>query len=80
MNSAHDDIQGITIFTQTGKAIPVQTWTGPEGSNRLRLPEYLDSWHMKVVRFWALYINCVYPPGNTPQYLFLLQAVSTPQP
>jgi hypothetical protein len=24
----------------TDKAIPVQTWTGPEGSGRLRLPDF----------------------------------------
>jgi len=23
-----------------GKAIPVQAWTGPEGSRRLRLPDF----------------------------------------
>jgi len=23
-----------------GKAIPLQTWTGPEGSRRLRLPDF----------------------------------------
>jgi hypothetical protein len=23
-----------------GKAIPLQAWTGPEGSRRLRLPDY----------------------------------------
>jgi hypothetical protein len=23
-----------------GRAIPVQAWTGPEGSNRLRLPHF----------------------------------------
>jgi len=24
---------------KTGKAIPLQAWTGPEGSRRLRLPD-----------------------------------------
>ena len=24
-----------------GKAVPVQTWTGPEGSRRLRLPDFM---------------------------------------
>jgi len=24
-----------------GKAIPVQAWTGPEGSRRLRLPDFM---------------------------------------
>jgi len=25
---------------RTGKAIPLQAWTGPEGSKRLRLPDF----------------------------------------
>ena len=29
-----------------GTAIPVQTWTGPEGSRRVRLPDF------KTVRTW----------------------------
>ena len=28
------------------KAIPLQVWTGPEGSSRLRLPQFLHSRHM----------------------------------
>jgi hypothetical protein len=24
-----------------GKAIPLQAWTGPEGSSRLRLPDFM---------------------------------------
>jgi hypothetical protein len=28
------------IETKRGKAIPVQAWAGPEGSRRLRLPDY----------------------------------------
>jgi hypothetical protein len=27
-------------FITEGKAIPLQTWTGPEGSRRLRLPDF----------------------------------------
>ena len=37
-----------------GKAFPLQVWTGPWGSRRLRLPEFLDNRHMKVVRLSAL--------------------------
>ena len=29
-----------TFWTQKGKAIPLQAWTGPEGSRRLRLPDF----------------------------------------
>ena len=28
------------VCLQQGKAIPLQAWTGPEGSRRLRLPDF----------------------------------------
>ena len=31
---------GETNMCYTGKAIPLQAWTGPEGSRRLRLPDF----------------------------------------
>jgi hypothetical protein len=32
---------GLTeVHAFKGKAIPLQTWTGPEGSRRLRLPDF----------------------------------------
>jgi len=30
----------ITARVKNGKAIPLQTWTGPEDSKRLRLPDF----------------------------------------
>ena len=42
-------------------AIQLQVWTGPKGSRRLRLPEFLDSRHMKVVRLSAVNTGCLYP-------------------
>ena len=31
----------IYIYIYKGKAIPLQAWTGPEGSKRLRLPDFI---------------------------------------
>jgi len=31
-----------------GKAIPLQAWTGPEGSRRVRISEYLENQHTKA--------------------------------
>jgi len=47
-----------------GKAIPLQAWTGPEGSRNLRLPRFQHNWHMKVVRLSALRTGHLYPQGN----------------
>jgi len=30
----------INIYMMKGKAIPLHAWTGPEGSRRLRLPDF----------------------------------------
>jgi hypothetical protein len=45
-----------------GKAIPLQALTGPEGSRRLRLPDFKDNRHMKVARLAALRTGRLYPP------------------
>jgi len=37
-----------------GNAIPIKAWRDPKGSRRLRLPEFLESRHMKVARLSAL--------------------------
>jgi hypothetical protein len=44
-----------------GKAFPLQAWTGPWGSRRLRLPEFLENQHLKVVRLSALRTGRFYP-------------------
>jgi len=33
-------VQELTLNIVKGKAIPLQTWTGPEGSMGLRLPDF----------------------------------------
>jgi len=35
-------------FKVEGKEIPIQAWTDPYGSRRLKLPEFLDIRHMKA--------------------------------
>jgi len=51
---------------QRTHAIPLQVWTGPEGSRRLRFPDTIDSRYMKVVRLSALRTGRLYTPGNIP--------------
>ena len=43
------------------KAKPLQAWTGPEGSRRLRLPEFLANRHRKVARLSPLRTGRLYP-------------------
>ena len=47
------------FFTHSkGKAVPLQAWTGLEGSR------FQDNRHMKVVRLSYLRTGHLYPPGN----------------
>jgi hypothetical protein len=48
------------------KAIPLQAWTGPWGSRRLRLVEFLENRHMKMVKVSALRTGRFYPPRKVP--------------
>jgi len=57
-----------TYFAETwveGKAVPLQAWTGPESSRKLRFPDFVTTAQDggKVV---GLTHRPPLPPGNTP--------------
>jgi len=60
-----------------GKAVPLQAWIGPEGSRKLRFPDFITTAHDggKVV---SLTYQPPLPPGNTPGTHFYWR-VSRPQ-
>ena len=59
-----------------GPGVPTQVWAGPWGSRRL--PEFLDTRHMKVVRLSAVRTSRLYHPGNTHSIHFCWR-LSRPQ-
>jgi hypothetical protein len=64
-----------------GKAAPLQTWIGPEGSRKLRFPDYMTTAEDggKVVSLtWRKADNLT--PRKCSWYSFLLKAESTPGP
>ena len=61
-----------------GRTIPLQAWTGPEDSRRLRLPDFKEIGTCKVVRLSALRTSRLYPPENIPGTHFC-QRLSQPQ-
>ena len=49
------------LKSRVSKAIPLPAWTSPLRSRRMRLPEFLDSRHMKVVKLSALWTGRLHP-------------------
>jgi hypothetical protein len=51
-------------YPSKGKAVPLQAWSGPEGSRKLRFPDFMtaqDGGKVVSLMHWPLL-----PPGNTP--------------
>jgi hypothetical protein len=65
------------MVEKKGKAVPLQAWSGPEGSKTLRFPDYMTTAQdggLSAVRTGRLY------PRECSWYSFPLEAESTPGP
>ena len=62
-----------------GKSVPLQAWSGPESSRKLRFPDFMTTAQDggKVV---SLTHRPHLPPRKYTWYSFLLEAESTPGP
>jgi len=62
-----------------GKAVPLQAWSGPEGSRKLRFPDFVTT-----VQDDGKVVSLTHRPPLAPRkyswYSFLLEAESTPGP
>jgi hypothetical protein len=61
-----------------GKAVPLQGWSGPEGSRKLMFPDFMTT-AQDGGKLSALPTGRLYPRKYT-WYSFLLEAGSTPGP
>ena len=65
-------------FKGKGKAVPLQAWSGPDVSRKLRFPDF-----MKMAQDGGKVVSLKHrpplPPGNTPG-AHLFEAESTPGP
>ena len=62
-----------------GKAVPLQAWSGPEGSRKLRFPDFMTT-AQDVGKVVSLTHRPPLPPRKYTWYSFLLEAESTPGP
>jgi hypothetical protein len=52
-----------------GKAVPLQAWSGPKGSRKLRLPDYMTT-AQDAGKVVSLTHRPPLPPGNAPSTHF----------
>jgi len=66
-----------TYLPGKDKAIPLQAWTGPEGSRGMRLPDFktVGTWRWEGCQTYA---PAAFTPRKYSCYSFLLEAESTP--
>ena len=69
----------LQIQQSKGKAVPLQAWTGPEGSQEVKFPRLRDDGTRMVVGCQP-YAPAVFNPRKYSWYSFLLEAESTPGP
>ena len=62
-----------------GKSAPLQAWTGPEGSTKLRFPDYMTT-AQDCVKVVSLTHRPTLPHSKYSWYSFLLEAELTPGP
>jgi hypothetical protein len=59
-----------TSKEDNGKSMPLQASTNPYCSRKLKLLNFVDSWHMRVVGLIAICTGHLYFPGDTPSTHF----------
>jgi hypothetical protein len=68
-----------SFHPKAGKAVPLQAWSGPEGSRKLRFPDY-----MKTAQDGGKVVSLTHrpplPPSKCSWYSFLLEAESSSGP
>jgi hypothetical protein len=70
-------VYGDVCLRYKGKAVPLQAWSGPEGSRKLRFPDYMTT-AQDVGKVVSLTRRPPTPPGNAPGTHFC-QRLSRPQ-
>ena len=64
-NSPKVMLYGTEQCNVKGKAVPLQAWSGPEGSRKLKFPDFMTT-AQDIGNVVSLTHRPLLPPGNTP--------------
>jgi hypothetical protein len=64
-NRHHQGAYYLSLLKLKSKAVPLQAWSGPEGSRNLRFPDFMTM-AQDGVKVVSLAHRPPLPPGNTP--------------
>jgi len=70
---------GRCVYILQQSAVPLQAWTSPEGSRKLRFPDFVKT-AQDGGKIFSLTQRPPLPPRKYSWYSFLLDAESTPKP
>jgi len=62
------------IYTRKGKAFPLQDWSGPEGTRKLRFPDFMTT-TQDVGKVVSLTHRPPFPPPHPQEMLLVLISV-----
>ena len=65
------------VCMYNGKAVPLQAWSGPEGSRKLRLPDFMTT-AQDGGKVDQSYAPAAFTPRKYIWYSFLLEVESIP--
>ena len=66
-NYTHVSFYSSPVFSSKGKAVPLQAWSGPEGSRRF--PDFMTT-AQRGAKVVSLTPGRIFPPGNSPATRF----------
>ena len=55
----------VCVYIYIGKAVPLQAWSGPAGSRKLRFPDFMTT-AQEGGKFVSLKHRTLLSPGNSP--------------
>ena len=65
MDGHYENVRLLHLYIYIAKSVPLQVWSGPEGSRKLRFPDFMTT-AQDGGKAVSLMYRPLLPPGNAP--------------